>query len=343
VKKEIFIVCDYKSQFGSKYNAVPYRSGMNLDLLKKYLEEYNYKVIIKNFSEIVTQIDKYKSKIILYTSSEDPYFKYKEYIEDIVFHLESIGTLIIPQYRYLKANNNKVYMELIRKSYHSQQFRNLHSCVYGTFEELMATLEAQVYPCVIKTAKGAMSQGVYLANDKAELIRYAKKASMNRKPLFFLKDLLRSKKHHGYIRDSYYQNKFIIQPFIPNLTHDWKVLVFGRKYYILKRRNRKNDFRASGSGLLEFTKDIPEGILDFCEHIYSNLSVPNLSIDIGYDGKNFYMIEFQALYFGTYTLEYSKFYYTKIYESWVVRDQISILEKEYALSIVEFIDDRFAT
>ena len=53
----------------------------------------------------------------------------------------------------------------------------------------------------------------------------------------------RSFKHKAYIRDSKYRKKFIVQNFIEDLSNDWKILVFGKKYYILCRETRKNDFR----------------------------------------------------------------------------------------------------
>jgi len=49
-----------------------------------------------------------------------------------------------------------------------------------------------------------------------------------------------------------HRSKFIVQEFIPDLSNDWKVLVFWDKYYVLRRKNRPNDFRASGSGLFSF-------------------------------------------------------------------------------------------
>ena len=109
-------------------------------------------------------------------------------------------------------------------------------------------------------------------------------------------------------------------------------------YYILYRGVRDNDFRASGSGNFIFKEEIPNGILDFAEEVFEYLDVPNLSIDVGYDGNNFYLFEFQALYFGTTTIEKSPFYFTKKDSTWSIQREKSELEKEYVNSIVNYIE-----
>ena len=52
----------------------------------------------------------------------------------------------------------------------------------------------------------------------------------------------------------------------------------------------------------------------------------------------YYLIEFQTNYFGTYTLEYSDFYFKKTSGTWESIEEKSILEKVYAESIVSYIN-----
>ena len=65
---------------------------------------------------------------------------------------------------------------------------------------------------------------------------------------------------------------------------------------------RDNDFRASGSHKFIFKEDIPDGILDFAKLIFDILNVPNLSIDVAFDGNKFHLLEFQAIYYGITTI-----------------------------------------
>ena len=161
---------------------------------------------------------------------------------------------------------------------------------------------------------------------------------------FFLKDFrdfLRKKIHPNYTRESLSRKKFIVQNLIPKLENDWKVLIYGNKYYVLKRYVRDNDFRASDSGKFVFEEDLPKGFLDYCMHVFKKLGVPNLSIDVGYDGENLFIIELQAIYFGTYTIEESPFCYENTGQDWKLVRGKSILEEEYARSVVDFINTQY--
>ena len=140
--------------------------------------------------------------------------------------------------------------------------------------------------------------------------------------------------------ESKFRNKFIIQEFVPNLHTEWKVLVYWNKIFILKRYTRKSDFRASGSGNFVFDKDFPIEILDYAFTIRESFDVPNVSLDICFDGKEFYLIEFQAIYFGTTTLVESPFYYQKVNSTWNCIDSKSELELVFVESIVKYIESK---
>ena len=112
--KKILMLTDYKGNFTSKYDAVPYRSGMNKDLLKKYFEKNGYKIVIKKFSDINFREENVEGQSIIYPSSEDNHRFYKSYIEDIILGLEVKGAHLIPKHNYLRAHDNKVFMEILR-------------------------------------------------------------------------------------------------------------------------------------------------------------------------------------------------------------------------------------
>ena len=153
-----------------------------------------------------------------------------------------------------------------------------------------------------------------------------------------MQDLKNYFKHRGrIILNSKFRKKFLVQNFIPGLKNDWKVLVYGDKLYTLNRSTRKNDFRASGSGLFNYERTLPEGLLDFADEVVKSFNLPQLSLDIAFNGKEFILIELQALYFGTKTIEYAPFYFKKDNGIWNIIEEKSILEKVYAESISNFI------
>ena len=214
----------------------------------------------------------------------------------------------------------------------------IKSRYFGTIEELKEKIDKFQYPVVIKSATGAMSKGVFLAENGNQLIKIAEKISRTKYLFKELRDLGRSIKHKGYKKESKHRKKFIVQNFVPGLNNDWKILIFGDRYYILYRGVRKNDFRASGSGNFYFNKDVPSGILDYAKNIFRKFNVPNLSIDVGYNDDKFYLMEFQMIYFGTTTIEKSPFYFTKENSKWILHDDKSELETTYVYSIVKYIE-----
>jgi len=335
-KDTIIILLDYKSRFESKYTAVPYRSGMNKEKLRDEFISKGYEVKFLEFSEVKFRYD-WKDVIVLYTSQEDFDYKYKSFIEDVILGLELAGAIVLPAYKLLRANNNKVFMEILRDVIPFEGIKGITSKVFGTIEELESSIDSIEFPVVLKTAGGAMSRGVSLASNRTELISQVKKISRSLQPKSELRDFIRSKRWKGYIKESKFRNKFIIQNMIPNLANDYKVLIYGTKYFFLRRDVKKNDFRASGSGRFSFLKEYPEGMLEYAKSIRDLLEVPNISLDVCFDGKDFYIIEFQALYFGTTTIEKSLFHYVFSEGEFKIVDEKPVLEKVYVESIVHFL------
>ena len=342
---KIALLTDYKGRFGSKHDDSPYRSGMDLLLLKRAFIEEGYEVEFVPFSHVRPGDGSWKEKKVLYTSSEDPGLVYKQYIEDIVLSLELAGAIVIPRFKYLRANNNKVFMELLRDLLPEDMRRNLVSTHYGTLEELATRRDDILFPVIVKGYYGAMGSNVFLARDYDELIKIISRKIAAR-PAFrlWIKEYLRQWKHSGYRRDSFHKERFIIQKFIPGLKNDWKVYFFGEKAYIFYRPVFPGrEFRASGGGYDNYKYGVeanaPDGLLDFGWQIFRELMVPNVSMDIAWDGKTFYLLEFQCVYFGTAGIlkKYSKVYFEKDAHEWRVTDNNGSIETAYAESVSWFL------
>lgn len=336
--KDIYILTDYKGYFGSKQKTEWYKSGMDLSKIQSLLAANGYNPVIRCFSDINLREEDYRGKIVIYTSSEDPGYYYKDYIEDIIYALHLQGANLIPRFEFLRANNNKVFMELLRDLMPIPFIKNIQSNHFGTLEKLMERANTLAYPVVIKSARGAMSKGVFLAKNETELIHYAKKVSKTPNLFSQLWELKNYLKLSGKIRlSSWNRKKFVVQNFVDGLSNDWKVLVFGDKYYALNRLNRKNDFRASGSGIFKFRDDVPDSLLDFAQLVFQQFKLPNVSLDIAYDGKELFLMEFQAIYFGTKTIENSPFYFTKSSGRWELITEEPDLEREYVQSVIQYL------
>lgn len=339
--QRIILLTDYKNHFGSKWDSNPYNSGFDKKLLVDLFRSFGLEAEVLSLCR-AKEIKSVQGVPVLYTSSEDIGYHYKDFIEDIIYYLELKGAIIIPAYKYLRANNNKVFMELIRDQVGYKWDNKLISWCYGTYEEMRNDIDSFDYPIVIKTPRGALSRGVSLANNQTELIEKVKNISRSKHFLMDLKDKLRPYKHKGYKINSLYREKFILQSFIPKLTNDWKILIFGTKYFVLTRHVKKGDFRASGSHnnyMAGSSAILPDGLLDFAEKVYSGLGVPHLSIDVVYDELSFHLIEFQALYFGTSTINMSDVYFEKEGANWKSIKLTESVECLYVYGIVKYLNN----
>lgn len=303
---KILILADYRGAFYSSTKNM--RTLCTLDTAKilQNFEKKGYEVDIRNFSDV--ELDKqYTGTYVIYTSAEDRGLKYRSYIEDMILFLKERGATVIPDFPFLRAHHNKAFMEMLRYNLFPELAKMLNTRIYGTLEDLeRAELPEKKY--VIKGAYGAGSKYVKGANCKKELFAIAKKISGG----CSLEDIASEYKKRifwrGYKRGSLNRNKFIVQELVENLQGDFKILKYGKRFYTLYRKNRENDFRASGSGNFSFT--LPEameeeGLLNYAKEVSDKIGTPLCSMDIAWDGTQFILIEFQCLCFGPYTAEYS--------------------------------------
>ena len=100
---------------------------------------------------------------------------------------------------------------------------------------------------------------------------------------------------------------------------------------------------ASGSGVgyaAGSESEFPVAYLEPLYQFFLELKVPNLSIDFGFDGKEGFIFEFQALYFGTSTQFKSKDYYKRNDGKWIVKQNEFDQEQIFVSSIAEFIQEK---
>ena len=350
-KKIIYALTDYRGFFGSKHFANPYRSGMDKGLLRKHFKKQGYNIEYLPLSKVKEfPSNKWVGEFFIYTSSEDPGYYYKGFIEDIVYYLEEAGARVIPSFRFMRANNNKVFMELLRHRLVSEESNQFKTRIFGSLEEVYPELDNFIFPVVVKKAEGSMGKKVTLVKRRDELVSTIRQMTKTGSLKFILKERIRQTIHKGYEPESPYRNKFIIQNYIAGLKNDWKVYVMGDVIYIFYRPIfKKRMFKASGGGYDNYSyglsANIPEGILDFAFSVFKKLDVPSVSLDIGYDEqqKQFYLFEFQAVYYGTAGMlqHYSKEFFIRVDNAWEVRVNNKIVEEVYAESVTDYINKKF--
>ncbi|ENN6197673.1 hypothetical protein AB9W56_004094 [Vibrio vulnificus] len=330
--KKIFIVSGEDGFFAQ--NLMPW-SSLNLKVIKGRLEDNGYDVSIITFRQLQKSIGLIKNAVIIYTSSQRD--EHKRYIEDIVFYYNE-HNILIPSFESLKAHDNKGFQMMLNSKYSL----GLIDCNYfPSFSEVENT--EQDFPCVYKPANGASSMGVEIVKNVSEVKRLASKEfSLNKENIkkYIKKYILRSRYNEEWERyKSSYPNRFVLQKLLPGLDGDYKVLIFGDKFYVIKRFTKDGDFRASGSGI--HSRNIEQDDLNlvlgkaldvkrkYKSHIYS------LDICI-YNGEAF-LIEFQFTHVGPLTLIESDFYYIREGNGWKKVVEKSNLEHEFCNSVESYI------
>jgi glutathione synthase/RimK-type ligase-like ATP-grasp enzyme len=284
---------------------------------------------------IVTQIDKLqnitleKNDIVIYTSSDEQHIR--AYIKDLMYIISKKCT-IIPSYDALLAHENKGFQQLFRNEHN---FGNVDGGY--TFD---ADSLPRKFPYVYKKTTGAGSSGVSLIKKEKDLKKIKSRdfrISLKRKAINLARKLKLTKNEFEIY---YYRNKgfnlAVYQEFIEDLSCDYKVLVFAEKFFVLKRDVRKNDFRASGSGLFKFDTP-PEELLEFSEEIFKKIDTPYASLDVAIKNNECKLIEYQALNFGPYTLVNSPGYFIKKNLVWTYIEMESDLEENFSNALSVYI------
>ena len=285
-------------------------------------------------SEIITindlmHIDFDKTDIVFYTSSDEENIRL--YLRDVMYFINK-KCRIIPSYDILMSHENKGFQELYRTEL---GFGDLKGNYFFDIDDSNLPL-----PKVLKTVSGAGSSGVFLVKNEKDLLDIKKKhfnVSNKRKVIKFQRKirlqaeefLIYNYRHKGF-------NRFVEQDFIPNLANDFKILVFGDRYYSLKRNIKEGDFRASGSGLFEHIKP-PKETLDYAKSIFDKISNPYASLDIAQSSDGCHLIEFQGTNFSPGTLLKAPSRYVCINGEWVKEKNNQDLEENFAYALNFFI------
>ena len=333
--KKMLIIKDVIDWFWSTFPNMKEAVSLDVNKIKEYFEKEGFTVEISSYLTFNFDND-YSEYIVLYGSYEDFHNKTKDYIEDVILWLEMQGAQVLPRFEYLRAHENKVMMELIKKSFKDERLKKIHTRTYASFD--MLGDKEKEFPVVIKTPYGSSSIGVKLANNQSELNKIAKKFSETRDNISYIKRTFTK------IRKINLNNsKFIVQTFIPNLSGDHKVLIFGDHYFVLSRLNRESDFRASGSGRFNNNINLNEelrGLLDFAKLCKKEIFAPHLSLDIAFDGKDYHLIEFQCVSFGFKTMSLATRYFVQCNNEWKQINEGVIPEYEFCYAVKHFLENK---
>ena len=189
------------------------------------------------------------------------------------------------------------------------------SYVFYEKEKARDWIENTTFPKVFKLRSGAGSYNVFLIKDKKQALRYlnqafgrgffphSKLAVLRERIWHFkknrdLKSLLKISfgLYRYIIPNKIYKNLprernyLYAQDFIPNCDHDVRIYIIGDRALGKKRLVREGDFRASGSGVFDWS-DVPKECITKAFEITRNIKAQSLAFDFVKDKDGYKVVE----------------------------------------------------
>jgi len=231
------------------------------------------------------------------------------YKEKVYFIERVMGKVVVPNYATLWHFDSKV----------AQSYLFAHAGIptpstFASFDydDSRLCLESAVFPIVAKRSHGASSANVRLIVDRrhagkwlkviffqdmwdrhkaANPYRFVRAASAPWHGWFWAKALARVQRSDR-LGVAYWQE------YVPGNNADLRITVVGDKdAFGFWRRNRPGDFRASGSGLLDYETAIPERALKYCISLNRKFGFDSMAYDILCRNDELLIVEMSYGYF----------------------------------------------
>lgn len=234
----------------------------------------------------------------------------QHYKEKVFFIEKHLNKLVFPNYQTVWHYESKIAQSYLFSHYSIQ---SPNTFVSFDYHDASLFVKSARLPIVFKESYGAGGSKVKLFKDRLQLQKVVKqrfasqlwkesKRLRNKAKYIFL--LSRSwfwrKIFDAFTSKSPYVNTIYLQELAPKNTRDLRITVIGGKYaYAFWRLNRKNDFRASGSGFIDYTSEIPDSPVLYCIEKSKEFGFDSMAYDLVYKGNEFEIIEMSCTYSDT--------------------------------------------
>ncbi len=205
--------------------------------------------------------------------------------EKIYFLETSLGKHVFPNWDTFWHYDNKRAQHYF---FRTHGIRTPETFVSFSEEESLEAIERMCFPIVSKTSGGAGSTGVRLLHNKSEAVREAKRCF---NVSAFSKVLGRCDIDVRW--SSRCRNQYVLwQEFVQGNDRDLRITVIGKEHvFAFWRRNRKGDFRASGSGAIVYETGEVEAECRYCAELCRRHNFDSMAFDLLYDGGKFVIVE----------------------------------------------------
>ena len=198
--------------------------------------------------------------------------------KEIIKYLEKSAIPVFPNYSSIFHYDDKIAQKPLLESINAPL---IPTHIFFNREDAIKWSNTINFPIVFKLSTGAGSSNVKLVHSESDAIKLINKSfgeghsPLDRKALFkdriwhikrdknlksilgFLKGVARLVIPTKFeIISGKEKNYVYFQDFIPNNNSDIRIIIIGKRAFAIKRNVREDDFRASGSGSIEYSKDL---------------------------------------------------------------------------------------
>ena len=232
-----------------------------------------YKLVNCFDNDLVEKLNDCKG-LLWHHSQNDP--KALLAAKPILFALEQAGIKVFPDFKTNWHFDDKLGQKYLLEAIGAPL---VPTYIFYDIKSAFDWAASTSYPKVFKLRRGAGSSNVKLVNSQREAIKLIRKSfgkgfsnydavgSLKERwrkwclgkttKKDFLKGILRFIVPPPFAKALGNETGYVyFQEFIPDNDHDIRVVVIGDKAFAIKRMVRKNDFRASGSGLIRYDKEL---------------------------------------------------------------------------------------
>lgn len=298
--------------------AIHHRNGSFSDEWIKFCEQEKipYKLVNAFDSDIINQVSDCK---IFMWHHHHARFQDVLVAKQILFALEQAGKKVFPDFKTGWHFDDKVAQKYLLESIDAPL---IPSFVFYAKQDAAAWIEKTSFPKVFKLRGGAGATNVKLIHNKTQANQLINRAfgrgfsQFNR--LDHFKETLRKLKEGKESKISllkgiariFFPTEFVrmqprekgyiyFQEFIPNNSFDIRLIVIGGKYaYGVRRLNRKDDFRASGSSNFRYD-EIPDKVVKEAFETSLKLNLKSCAFDFIFDKAGTPLIIEMSYGFGT--------------------------------------------
>jgi glutathione synthase/RimK-type ligase-like ATP-grasp enzyme len=224
-------------------------------------------------------IDEAKKFDVIVWRTETAYAKHWEALDKVAIIQNQLGKLVLPTSESLWMDEDKVREHYLFKIHNLPVIQTFIS---HSKTEVMQYIETCKYPFISKDRTCAHGKGVYMIENKRQARALCKKIFSTGK-----------KTNEPYVRQKDY---VCFQEFVPNYGFDLRIVMIGDSFFGYYRYPKKNDFRGSGSGIVE-KKELPLEVILMAKKVRECLPKSYLlAVDFIQDRRDgkYYIIETSA-------------------------------------------------